>query len=194
MPYANKEIAKIKRREWEKNDRIKNPEKYKLMARKKYLANREKRLEQARTYRLNNPEKIKESNRKAKLKSKLYDPENRRRQYKLQTSEYKREQSIKGAERNKLRRKQVIEHYGNKCNCCGESIYEFLTIDHVNGGGSQHRKIISSQALPNFIIKNNYPLDFQVLCYNCNCGKSNKQLCPHKTQNLDMKGQDTMAL
>lgn len=183
MPYANKEIAKIKRREWEKKDRIENPEKYKLMARKKYLANREKRLEQARIYRLNNPEKIKETNRKAKLKAKLYDPEKRRRQYKLKSPEYLRAQSVRCLQRRQERRRQVIEHYGNQCNCCGEKQYEFLTIDHVFGGGSQHRKIVSSHALPYFIIKNNYPSDFQVLCYNCNCGKSSKLVCPHKMKN-----------
>src|SRR5439155_21290455 len=37
----------------------------------------------------------------------------------------------KSKERSKLRR-EVIESYGNKCQCCGETQYEFLTINHVN--------------------------------------------------------------
>ena len=30
-------------------------------------------------------------------------------------------------------KERIIEAYGGKCECCGESIFEFLTIDHRNG-------------------------------------------------------------
>ena len=42
-------------------------------------------------------------------------------------------------------RKIVIDHYSNGkncCACCNEKIYEFLTIDHLNGGGTKHRLIM----------------------------------------------------
>jgi len=84
---------------------------------------------------------------------------------------------------NKQYRIRVIEYYGNKCLCCGESQYEFLTIDHINGGGTKHREEVGSAYIWKWIIDNNFPADYQVLCYNCNCGKEgslNKGVCPHK--------------
>lgn len=90
---------------------------------------------------------------------------------------------------NKL---MVFEYYGNTCKCCGESNHEFLTIDHINGGGIKHRKEIgnsknstSSTAFYTWLIKNNYPKEFQILCFNCNCAKSNHECCPHQKENLD---------
>ncbi|MBA7683673.1 hypothetical protein ES703_92053 [subsurface metagenome] len=38
----------------------------------------------------------------------------------------------------------LVAHYSNntnRCACCGESEVRFLTIDHINGNGSEHRKI-----------------------------------------------------
>ena len=75
---------------------------------------------------------------------------------------------------------EVINHYGGKCNCCGEKQFEFLCIDHIFGNGNQHRKLISSQALPHFIKKNNYPDEFQILCYNCNAARYIHKYCPHQ--------------
>lgn len=91
--------------------------------------------------------------------------------------------------RQKLRL-DVLRHYshGNPCcACCGETILEFLTIDHVHGGGSHARKgkFSSSIQLYMWLKRNHYPKGFQVLCYNCNCGKSDKGVCPH--QNLNSK-------
>src|SRR5216684_8059952 len=39
--------------------------------------------------------------------------------------------------REKLR-KEVFDHYGNQCNCCGENYPACLVIDHVNGRGTRH--------------------------------------------------------
>src|SRR5262245_21382938 len=30
-------------------------------------------------------------------------------------------------------RKEVFEHYGEECACCGETQFEMLTIDHIGG-------------------------------------------------------------
>ena len=80
-------------------------------------------------------------------------------------------------------RKMVLIHYsGNppKCACCGETIYEFLTIDHINGGGTEHKKEIKGYPLAIWLKVNNFPKGFQVLCYNCNCAKGFWGKCPHK--------------
>lgn len=97
-------------------------------------------------------------------------------------------------------KKKVISHYSNgknKCECCGESHIDFLTIDHVYGNGKAHKKLIklSSKIMhPNFykwLIKNNYPNDppLQVLCFNCNTTKGLYDQCPHnfsfKRQKID---------
>ena len=78
----------------------------------------------------------------------------------------------------------VIEHYGKKCACCGESHIEFLTIDHINGGGNRLRKSLKSYTSYYEyyrILKENYPADIQVLCMNCNFAKreyTGKHGCP----------------
>jgi hypothetical protein len=72
---------------------------------------------------------------------------------------------------------------GPKCVCCGESHELLLTIDHINGGGSRHRKD-TNNAIYKWLKDNNYPEGFQVLCWNCNMGKHlNGGVCPHKELN-----------
>src|SRR6266487_5277379 len=69
------------------------------------------------------------------------------------------------------KRRLCIDHYSGgkmKCACCPENIYEFLTIDHINGGGHKHKKIHNG-ALYNWLVKNQFPEGYRVLCWNCNC-------------------------
>lgn len=82
-------------------------------------------------------------------------------------------------------RQNVMDHYGGKCICCGESEILFLTIDHIYGGGNQHRKDIKKwgSGFYKWLIKENFPNDFQLLCHNCNMGKHrNGGICPHIKQ------------
>lgn len=83
-------------------------------------------------------------------------------------------------------KEKVFEYYGGyKCNCCGENGKEFLTIDHIDGGGNTHRKSMGGRGtyIYNWIIKNNFPPMFQILCYNCNLAKAkNNNICPHKKE------------
>lgn len=105
--------------------------------------------------------------------------------YKLNAVEVRRKQN----ERSKVKRYIVIKHYSrgeNKCNCCNESNIMFLTVDHIYNNGNSHRKEIGSksgQDTYRWLIKNNFPEGFQILCFNCNLGKSiNKGICPHNNQ------------
>jgi hypothetical protein len=84
-----------------------------------------------------------------------------------------------------LCKSKVLDYYGNKCACCGETISKFLTLDHINNDGAEHRRELkikgSSQSIYLWIIKHNYPDRFQILCFNCNIGKNlNGGICPHK--------------
>lgn len=78
----------------------------------------------------------------------------------------------------------VLSHYSNgelKCACCGESEYLFLTIDHINGGGRKHRDDIHHGHLEIWLIMNNFPEGYQILCSNCNTGRArNGDVCPHQ--------------
>jgi hypothetical protein len=84
---------------------------------------------------------------------------------------------------------KVIEHYGGKCACCGEKEFYFLTVDHINNDGHLVRKEdkdMKGKKLYLWIIRNNYPVDLQILCFNCNCGKNaNGGVCPHKLAPYD---------
>ena len=84
-------------------------------------------------------------------------------------------------ENNKKLRLNALTYYGGnppKCNCCGEKEIKFLTIDHINGGGYQHTKRVGS--IYKWLERNNYPLGFQILCWNCNCAKGLYGKCPHE--------------
>ncbi len=107
----------------------------------------------------------------------------RARRRELNTDE--RRAKASGNERRKYAegRVQVIAHYGGNCACCGETEPMFMEIDHINNDGKEHRIAIghSARALVNWLIKNDYPDGFQLLCSNCNQGKKrNGGICPHK--------------
>ena len=71
----------------------------------------------------------------------------------------------------------VIEHYGGRCACCEESIFEFLTMDHITGRKKGDR--IRGEALYRKLLRLNYPEGYQVLCWNCNAAKGLFGKCPH---------------
>lgn len=81
-----------------------------------------------------------------------------------------------------LQRLTVLNHYGSKCACCGETEEMFLCIDHKNNDGAAHRKEIGTGSrMMKWIIDNGFPDTFQVLCQNCNIGKYlNGGVCPHQ--------------
>lgn len=79
----------------------------------------------------------------------------------------------------------VFGKYGDICNCCGESEPLFLSIDHVQNDGFKEKlpngKRPGGRMLYHKIISENFPEKYQILCMNCNFGKSkNKGVCPHK--------------
>ncbi len=95
---------------------------------------------------------------------------------------------LRAEERQKRLKARVIEHYSNGtdlCICCDENIVEFLTIDHIDNDGGEHRQKLNGGNRGGswfyvWLIKNNFPEGFQVLCMNCNWGKRNSGTCPHK--------------
>jgi len=82
-------------------------------------------------------------------------------------------------------RAQALEQYGGaRCACCSETIEKFLTIDHINNDGAEHRRTLNDKGatIYRWLKKHNYPPGYQVLCFNCNCGRQyNGGTCPHRT-------------
>jgi len=80
-------------------------------------------------------------------------------------------------ERERLRM-NVLLHYTQdmlQCARCGFSDVRALTVDHINGGGSQDRKKLRGVAFYKKIINACYPPIYQVLCMNCQFIKAHER-------------------
>lgn len=78
---------------------------------------------------------------------------------------------------------KVLEIYGNKCACCGETKKEFLSIDHINGGGHKERQEIFGQNFYRYLLKlPEKRTDLRVLCMNCNFSLGKYGYCPHERE------------
>ena len=144
---------------------------------KKYRAkNREKLNLKIKEWRQKNKDKDREYHRKYRNEHKEYYRQYHNKNYHLKRVKYYQNRNFK-------LRMIVLNHYSNnnpKCVCCGEKEYKFLGMDHINGGGNIHRKKIGFRSMTGWLIKNNFPTGFQILCHNCNCAKGYYGECPHK--------------
>ena len=77
-------------------------------------------------------------------------------------------------------RLMVLEHYGGKCACCGEDHPEFLSLDHINGGGHKHQLEIKRRHVVEWVAAKGFPAGFRVLCHNCNQALGHYGYCPHR--------------
>lgn len=79
----------------------------------------------------------------------------------------------------------LLAHYSGgvpTCACCGETRIEFLSLDHVNGGGARHRAGLrgnASRSIYRDLTMRGYPPGFRVLCHNCNLAIGLYGYCPH---------------
>lgn len=62
----------------------------------------------------------------------------------------------------------VLRHYGGECEGCGENEPDVLTVDHIEGNGAEHRKEVPASQIHAWLIRNEFPKGFRVLCFNCN--------------------------
>lgn len=131
--------------------------------RKYYVDHRRERLEQCKLYVENNREKVRASQKKWSDANRLYRRETERN-------------------RNREIKKEIMAHYGGKCECCGEDRIEFLSIDHVNGGGNKHRKELGNVSFYGWLRKQSFPGGYRVLCMNCNFSIGAYGHCPHEKE------------
>lgn len=103
-------------------------------------------------------------------------------------TKYNREWRSKNPEKHREARRRwyqakraaVIEHYGGRCVCCGESEPAFLALDHINGDGNKDRNEHGTRSWY-LVARRGYPVTFQLLCHNCNMAKSWLKVCPHQS-------------
>jgi hypothetical protein len=82
-------------------------------------------------------------------------------------------------------RAQVLAAYGQTCACCGEREEAFLQIDHVNGGGREHRRQIGNDiAIYRAVRDEGFPPTYRLLCANCNFVSRFGRSCPHEEARL----------
>lgn len=128
-----------------------------------------------------NPEKIKEYQRVYRERLGPEYVERMRKRY------LKDKEKINARSRKNDWDKKVLcfMKYGGsppKCACCGEGEIKFLSVDHINGGGSKQKKELGGAGGKTYrwMVKNNFPPGFQILCHNCNQAKGAYGMCPHK--------------
>jgi hypothetical protein len=158
----------------------------------------------AKEYAKKNRKKIREYNRKLRLSNiesaRKYEREWQREKRKREPEKHKsslrksyqkhrmKRLAEKKAELLKVKLEVYNAYGGPKCNCCGESHIEFLSLDHIHDDGAKHRRELfgdsragSSIRMYKWLKKNNYPKDIiQILCMNCNMAKHIYGECPHK--------------
>jgi len=128
--------------------------------------------------------KVKEHEWREKAKVKSRDLN--RVRYQLDKG-YRTERLAQAAKNREKTRLKVIGHYSRQsfqCMCCGEPERDFLTVDHIDGDTVRESR---SKGIPRsgrwmylWLIRNNFPPGFQVLCANCNIAKGHRGVCPHK--------------
>lgn len=120
----------------------------------------------------NNPEKVREY--KARWSKKRYaalTPDQRRTKVEAENL------------RRRRRWQESIQHYGGECYCCKEDNIVFLSLDHIDGNGTQHRRELGGVRVDDWARRNGWPPVLRVACHNCNFGAHlNGGVCPHQEQ------------
>ena len=81
---------------------------------------------------------------------------------------------------NLKRKVEMVDSYGGKCACCGETEIAFLSLDHANGGGTQHRLRMGQNKMMAELRAAGWPKDgYRILCMNCQFGTRYGHECPH---------------
>lgn len=118
-------------------------------------------------------------------KTKANNRERMRRFYRENKEEIKRRHNenplpdlLKGRRYNAKIKMLVLQHYSPTsppcCVKCGFEDFRVLQLDHLNGGGNKQRVKLGNLQGTRFyrwLIVNDFPNGFQVLCANCNVVK-----------------------
>ena len=130
-------------------------------------------VEHVKEWRKNNPERAKENKKRSDL-----------------TFRSKDRQKFRDIEKERRRRYRLeaFDAYGGaKCACCGDTHVEFLAIDHINGGGEEHRKTVRN--ICSWLRSRGWPPGYRILCHNCNQSIGYYGYCPHQAEKANQKNE-----
>ena len=137
-----------------------------------YNDNRERILRERKDYAATHQEEIKARRNKYKESGRTNELA---AQWRKDNREHIRKQD---RESRRAIKYDVMSHYSVEtepiCEMCladgiRVSNINLLTIDHINGGGSQHRKEIGAGIrFYRWLKRNHYPEGYRVLCFGCN--------------------------
>lgn len=87
----------------------------------------------------------------------------------------------------RILRTQLLDFLGGKCFCCGETTPEFLTLDHIHGGGRYHRRSRPKtyEVYADVLKTPNARDSYRLLCWNCNCSTRGGRICPHNKYDVE---------
>ena len=99
----------------------------------------------------------------------------------LRRCQYCQTKNLEASRRSWRRiRREIITAYGSICMCCGETTYEFLAIDHIDGNGAAERRKYGS-AIYRSLRRRGFPKEgYRLLCHNCNMSRGYYGYCPHQ--------------
>lgn len=133
-------------------------------------------------YQINNPKKRCASSKKWRDGH----PEQRRAQVmRHQNKDPEKYKTRMAADRQRVKFIVLSYYSGGKprCSCpgCNETEINRLCMDHVNGGGRNHREKenLAGSKIYRWLMKNNFPPGYRVLCHNCNSSLGYYGYCPH---------------
>jgi hypothetical protein len=78
---------------------------------------------------------------------------------------------------------EFLEAFDHRCSCCGEMHPDFLSLDHVQDDGAEHRrKNVNCQQIMRQARREGWDkTKWDCLCMNCNFAKGHYGGCPHRT-------------
>ena len=160
---------------------------------------KEKTRKQTPEYKAQAKKANKKYNSRPEIIARRQDPE---RMAKAKMIRDKPENLANAKNERDTNRLKILKYYSKRlsnsnipcCNCCGENFHvDFLAIDHIRGSKQmdlepelkklKYSSKLKGMNLHRWIIRNNFPDGFQILCTNCNFAKGmkkNNNKCPHE--------------
>lgn len=205
MPYKDPEVRRLKQREASRRYRERHPEENRARVSQWKKDHPEHVREYKKKYKKEHPEYRKRrwkayyANQRESRNKKRKQHYEKTKQHTLAVCKRYREthkeqirkyfKGRRALDNERLKnyyRKQkqiVVDAYGGKCFCCGETHFEFLTIDHIHGGGRKDRAKRTGSGFYVRLVKEGFPKDkYRLACMNCNFALGKYGHCPHRVK------------
>ena len=141
-----------------------------------YIKNKIRILKMCKLYKQKNREKYREYDKNYYASHRVHILKNVKKyntNHKKNKHNYDKKYKLTHVSERENNKIIVLQVYSNGKMCCNYCGYrentDALSIDHINNDGWSHRKIIkkSGNSFYYWLIANNFPTNFQVLCFNC---------------------------